>query len=72
VKKIIILIIIFFAFYKTATYISDKMDQEFFDGYYVELQDIADEEDNEPSFIDKVAIFFEQLFEDKEEKFIYR
>jgi len=70
-KKIIALAIIFFLFYQTVNFFNDKMDQTFFDDYYAEL-DEAREDDEDPSLWNKVTIFFDELFEDKKERFIYK
>lgn len=73
VKKWLYLIVFFFLFYEGVLYLNDRMDEEFFSGYYQEIAEV-DSEDDGPSLWEKISIFFEELFEDKEkeEKFIYK
>lgn len=71
-KKTIIILLCFLAFYQAVRYFNNKADEEFFGDFYTKDYDMSDG-NAEPTFIDKAEKFIKDLFGGKkEEKFIYK
>lgn len=73
-KKIVIIALIGFLFFKGVDYVNNVVNEEFFDEYYTRDYGSDPNVSEEPGVLDKVVTFFKSLVSSDEEaeKYIYK
>ena len=69
-KKTLIIILLFLVFCQVVFYINDRFNEEVVDGFYT--GEYEDNPDNRESTWEKIKKYFNDLFKEKEERYIYK